>query len=241
MRHDENDSRIHPKAAKAQQPISQAVPIVFVPALLGTELLRKSKDDGEYESVYVTPSIGLNLKTPVISLPTKWRNTNDSLPVQEKDDIIPGKVLEKIQLNCCCNITLIDQYSTFCRHFAECHSNFYTFNYDWRRDLNETTDKLIKFLEDISLSHGSAQVISHSMGCLISLAALKARPSIFHSALFVGGNFGGGAGFYPTNTIVSSSLVINIIFKNRMGSMFTECANDYVLIIGQFVSSIIVF
>ncbi len=89
MRHDENDNRIHPKAAKVQQ-IPQTVPIVFVPALLGTELLRKSKDDCEYELFYVTPSIGLNLKTPVISLPTKWSQINNSIPIQEKDDIVPG-------------------------------------------------------------------------------------------------------------------------------------------------------
>ncbi len=40
----------------------------------------------------------------------------------------------------------------------------------------------------------------HSMGCLITLAALHTKPSLFHSVLFCGGNFGGGAGFYPTNT-----------------------------------------
>jgi pimeloyl-ACP methyl ester carboxylesterase len=182
------------------------IPIVFVPALLGTELIRESDSSSKGdELVYVTPSIGLNLNSPEISLPLQWHHSEDhsSLPVQAKDDIIPGKVMEKIKLDCCCPITLIDQYSTFCQHYRSTHhSAFYTFAYDWRRDLNESTDNLLAFLEEVRSKHGIVpQVISHSMGCLIAMAALHTKPSSFHSVIFAGGNFGGGAGFYPTNTV----------------------------------------
>ncbi len=192
--------------------MTSAIPVVFVPALFGTELGRKKNGDRGVELVYVTPSIGLNAKCPDISLPLMKWNLNDnvpgSLPRQEMDDIVPGMILEKIQLSCCCNITLLDQYSTFSQHYAkEVDSPFYTYNYDWRRDLNETTDKLIEFLQQIKNRHGSAvQVVAHSMGCLITLAALNTSPCVFNSVLLVGGNFGGGAGFYPTNTIVSQLL-----------------------------------
>lgn len=180
------------------------IPIVFVPALFGTELVRRKKTRDEL--VYVTAAIGLNAKSPDISLPLRWDQKDgdpSSLPKQEMDDIAPASVMKKIQLSCFCNITLLDQYSTFCQHFEEkVDAPFYVFNYDWRRDLNESTDKLIEFLTEIKDRHGSSsQVISHSMGCLIALAALKTNPFIFNSVLFVGGNFGGGAGFYPTNTI----------------------------------------
>ncbi len=118
---------------------------------------------------------------------------------------------------------MIDQYSTFCRHFAGGHSSFYTFNYDWRRDLNETTDKLIMFLEDIRSSHGSVpQVISHSIGCLILLAALKERPSI--SQCFVCRWKFRWWGRILSNEYNCKFSTRNQ-YKNRMGSMFILCAN----------------
>lgn len=180
--------------------ISSTIPIVFVPALFGSELVRKNGDDNKI--VYVTASIGLNIRSPDISLPLKWHYKDDdskSLPKQHVDDIVPGMVLEQVKLSC---VTLLDQYSKFCQHYEKkSASSFYSFAYDWRRDLNESTDNLVFFLERIKQKHNAAaQVISHSLGCLIALAALKTNPSLFHSALFVGGNFGGGAGFYPTNT-----------------------------------------
>jgi len=183
------------------------IPIVFVPALLGTELIRTHEAENnshqvEEELVYVTSAIGLNLKSPDISLPIKWTHDiedPDSLPVQEKDNIVPGNVMETIQF-CCC--TVLNQYKDFCDHYRRMASkSFYTFEYDWRRDLNETTNKFVSYLKDICARHSCApQVVSHSMGCLIALAAFKSDPSLFHSVIFAGGNFGGGAGFYPTNT-----------------------------------------
>mmetsp|Transcript_3723 Transcript_3723/g.4885 ORF Transcript_3723/g.4885 Transcript_3723/m.4885 type:complete len:481 (+) Transcript_3723:313-1755(+) len=186
--------------------------IVFVPALMGTELMRQNacndeKAIKENDLVYVTPSIGLKIDTPDLSLPLQWQfsDDKDKLPVQVKGDIQAGMVLEKIQFNCCCSVTILDQYSTFCEHYrskSNSFNHFYTFPYDWRRDLNETTGNLLIFLADIKAKHNgnSPQVVSHSMGCLVTLAALHTDPSLFHSAIFAGGNFAGGSGFYPTNT-----------------------------------------
>uniref|UniRef100_A0A7S4SDI4 Uncharacterized protein n=1 Tax=Ditylum brightwellii TaxID=49249 RepID=A0A7S4SDI4_9STRA len=191
-------------------------PIVFVPALMASELERQTKGKNGKdppEKVYITPSIGLGLSTPSIALPITWTDatSNDddddqscSLK-QDKDDIVPVEVLNKIELKCCCSsIPIIDQYSTFTKYFEDEYGEdvFYTFPYDWRRDLNESTDLLLEFLQEVKQKHNgkAAQVISHSMGCLIALAAYHANHELFHSALFCGAMFGGGFGFYPTNT-----------------------------------------
>jgi hypothetical protein len=191
------------------------IPIVFVPALMGTTLHKHKHQHGtdnvdEAQTVYITSSIGLGLDTPDLALPIKWKHNvgddtasdNELLPKQLKDDIHPGESLKSIKLNlcCCASITVLDQYSSFYKHF-ERFRNVYTFGYDWRRDLNETTDHLLEFLQTIKAKHGvPAQVVSHSMGCLIALAACNAHPYLFHSNCFVGGMFAGGIGFYPMNT-----------------------------------------
>jgi pimeloyl-ACP methyl ester carboxylesterase len=179
--------------SKSNFPISSKIPIVFVPALMGTTLVN---DDNI--NVYVTAATGMGLDTPNLKLPIKWNcNDGDVLPVQEKDDIRPSKPLKSIKLG---PIKILNQYSTFCKHFEQ-YDNFHSFAYDWRRDLNETTNMLLEFLEYIKRRYGvSAQVISHSMGCLVAVAAYNINPELFHSTLFCGGNFAGGFGFYPTNT-----------------------------------------
>ncbi len=196
------------------------IPIVFVPALMGTTLYRhqQSSDsrNDEEQSVYVTSAIGLGLDTPDLALPIEWKNnvrgdtdlycTNDNsinqVPTQSKDDILPGEALKSITLDlcCCASITVLEQYASFYEQFEK-FRHFHTFAYDWRRDLNESTEYLLEFLEKIKSKYGvSAQVVSHSMGCLIALAACNTCPTLFHSNCFVGGMFGGGVGFFPMNT-----------------------------------------
>lgn len=177
--------------------ISLSVPVVFVPSFLGSVLV----DDSDKE-VYVTASIGLALDTPNIKLPITWNCRDGKLPTQEKDDIRPKSPLKSVKFEFCgcTSIPILHQYSTFCNHFEQ-YDNFHSFGYDWRRDLNETTDLLLDYLERIKVRYGvAAQVISHSMGCLIAVAAYNTEPSLFHSTLFCGGMFAGGFGFYPTNT-----------------------------------------
>ena len=188
----------------SEKKIRFSVPVVFVPALMGSTLVDSSDRD-----VYVTASTGLGLDTPNLKLPIKWKYQNGKRPTQEKDNIRPRSPLKSVKLELCgcASITILHQYSTFCNHFEK-YDNFHTFEYDWRRDLNETTDLLLDFLEKIKVRYGVApQVISHSMGCLIALAAYNSNPSLFHSTLFCGGNFAGGFGFYPTN---SSGMIVGL-------------------------------
>lgn len=200
-------------------------PLVFVPALFGTELFRRGfPDDVEQheKKVFVTVRTALGLQTPDISLPLQQqghhadlRNNNDnrntaanveyrngirSVEDSEDDRIFPRGLMKGLRLKLCCfSYDAASHYGVFSQHFEANHPNFYVFDYDWRQDLNDTTEKLITFLCEIkNQHHGQApQVISHSMGCLVALAALHSDPSLFHSSVFVGGNFAGGSGYFP--------------------------------------------
>ena len=204
--------------------LDDGVPLVFVPGLMGSSL-HKDISKHKVHDVYVTGSIALGLDNPNLALPLKWNDyiddydpltltsgmNNDNgdekelqLPSQFKDDIYPGDPLQSIKLGskfcCCASITVMEQYTKFCNHFGQ-YAKFYNFAYDWRRDLNETTNLFLEFLDMIKAKHGiAAQVISHSMGCLIHVTACNMNPSLFHSNCFAGGMFAGGVGFYPTNT-----------------------------------------
>ncbi|KAH3743883.1 hypothetical protein Pelo_14707 [Pelomyxa schiedti] len=84
---------------------------------------------------------------------------------------------------------------------AQRGTQYYAFSYDWRRDLNESADDLIAFLTHIAATHNSKlQVIGHSMGGLITLAALNARPDLFDSVVFAGTPFGTGTAFLEDST-----------------------------------------
>jgi len=197
-------------------------PLVFVPALFGTELFRRGSPDdpdAHEKKVFVTVRTALGLETPDISLPLQqkrhhadlqsddksWNTTantehRDDISSSEDHKIFPRGLMKGLRLSLCCfSYDAADHYGTFSRYFEANHPNFYVFDYDWRLDLNDTTDKLITFLSDIKIQHNgqAPQVISHSMGCLVTLAALHSDSSLFHSSIFVAGNFAGGSGYFP--------------------------------------------
>jgi len=115
------------------RPEPMSIPLIFVPAFMGTELkhkdcYQKNNVNGNSNSngngngngngnnndlVYVNWKIGLNLSTPDLSLPLKWDCTSQGdnnditstssselspscLPVQAKDDIVPGGAMEQM-------------------------------------------------------------------------------------------------------------------------------------------------
>ncbi len=117
--------------------------------------------------------------SPDLSLPLHWNGD-----VQQRDNLVAGAPLRTV-----CGR---DIYASFLDWAEQSRLPFYPFAYDWRRDNLENTQKFVEFLETISEQNGDAkvQVVAHSMGGLISFAALNRRPDLFHSILFAGVPFG---------------------------------------------------
>lgn len=61
------------------------------------------------------------------------------------------------------------------------------FGYDWRLDLNQTSDQLVDFLKKLRRETGKPSiVIAHSMGGLVTHGALNKNPELFRGIIDVG-------------------------------------------------------
>ncbi|KAJ3326525.1 hypothetical protein HDU76_012857 [Blyttiomyces sp. JEL0837] len=69
---------------------------------------------------------------------------------------------------------------------------FHPFPYDWRRELQWSSDSLIEFVEGILQKNGGkpVTVIAHSMGGLVTIRAVNHRPELFKGVIFEGTPFG---------------------------------------------------
>jgi pimeloyl-ACP methyl ester carboxylesterase len=119
-----------------------------------------------------------------------------------------------------------DVYASFLKWGQTYRRPFYPFAYDWRRDNLETTDAFLKFLNIVNERHGAAkvQVVAHSMGGLITFAALNRRPDLFHSVLFAGVPFGHALSFLEDMHAGTSTGMNKRILSARV--LFT-CASPY--------------
>lgn len=172
------------KAKMMRKKLRQQVPIVTIPGFKGSVLER---EDGTV--VWLTAAQASGYNTPNIALPMKWHDG-----VQETDDIHAIHTLKAVTV-----IPYLYEpqiYGEWIRKITDekCHS--YEFSYDWRRSLLETLGKFLAYLRWISAKHNGKkiQVVAHSMGGLLTLAALNIEPDLFHSILFAGVPFRGGPG-----------------------------------------------
>jgi pimeloyl-ACP methyl ester carboxylesterase len=126
---------------------------------------------------------GFGLASPDLRLPLQWDGD-----VQRHDGLLAIEPLRRVAWQ--------SIYAPFL-DWAERTRRFHPFAYDWRRDNHESVDNFVAFLTRVRDQHGGAkvQVVAHSMGGLISFAALNRRPDLFHSALFAGVPFTPGLSF----------------------------------------------
>lgn len=155
------------------------VPIVFIHGIKGSVLFESG---GGVRWIAWQQAFGLS--SPVLSLPLQWNGD-----VQQRDSLVAQAPLRKVAWQAI--------YAPFLDWAPTSGRAFRPFTYDWRRDNRENTAKFIKFLESISQESGGAriQVVAHSMGGLITFAALNRRPDLFHSVLFAGVPFGHNISF----------------------------------------------
>ncbi|MCE9598260.1 MAG: hypothetical protein K8S54_09865 [Spirochaetia bacterium] len=170
-----------------QKPVEDPVPLVFIHGIKGSAL---GDDQGKRHWLTIGQALGLSKSR--ISLPTEWNGeeqARDSLKATEALDgvyLIPGLVGEKI-------------YGPFLKAARKMDRPVYVFAYDWRRDNLENLKLFINFLKETSAANGNKkiQVVAHSMGGLITRAALADSPELFQSVIFAGVPFHGGVGFLP--------------------------------------------
>lgn len=171
--------------------VAKKIPLVFIHGIKGS-VLKDSADQVQWVSL--TQALGLS--TSNLALPLKWEQGT----IQGVDNLKPGGILEKI--------TFLPQvfekqiYGKWLEKARKFNRPFYPFAYDWRRDNLETLEQFKSFLEKIySETHTKIQVVAHSMGGLITLAALNQMPHVFQSVVFVGVPFTGGLSFLPDLTV----------------------------------------
>ncbi|KAI9329690.1 hypothetical protein DFJ73DRAFT_964236 [Zopfochytrium polystomum] len=95
------------------------------------------------------------------------------------------------------------------------------FPYDWRRELQHSSDALEKFVEEIVQKNGGkpVTVIAHSMGGLVTIRAVNRRPELFKGVVFEGTPFGAvptvlwafnrGAFFLPNADLFGPSVMFH--------------------------------
>ena len=156
----------------------EAPPVVVVPGILGSELLRP---DGTH--------LWLNLRNALghhdLSLPFR-------LPFSEsRDDLVPGgligvdTVLPRVfGFTEYADLLQLLASAGFGRDRQERHRAYHVFTYDWRRDLVESARRLGEWLDERASAAGDPElrfnVIGHSMGALVARYYLRygaAEPS----------------------------------------------------------------
>lgn len=186
-----------PDAAMIQS--ETALPLVFIPGLNGSLL-----EDPQSKSHWLTVPVALALSTPQLALPLQWENGN-----QKGDDLRPAGVVMDVSL--ISGVIGQDVYAPWVKFAGQITDRpLHIFSYDWRRDNNESSARFEAFLDELSQRYGGkkVQVVSHSMGGMITLTVLNRRPELFDRVVFTGVPFRGGIG-YMDNMHLGVSIGLN--------------------------------
>lgn len=176
---------------------SESAPLVFVHGLNGAMLADSSGD-----LQYVTALQALGLSTPDLRLPLEWEDG-----AQARDDLQALRPVLEVPV---LPGVAVDVYRPFVdRMLAREGRPFFAFAYDWRRDNNENADRLREFLEALRSDYGRpARIVAHSMGGMLTLAALNEAPELVERVVFAGVPFKGGPG-YLDNLYLGTSIGFN--------------------------------
>lgn len=160
-------------------------PIIFVPGFKGSLLSYPNKGTD-----WLTGTVALGLRTPRMSLPLTFeggRQSNDGRAATgalETVTIIPTLIEEAV-------------YAPWLATLKSLGRPWYVFAYDWRRDNTESAARLAEFVKDVRGRHASQtiDIVAHSMGGLVTLAALHDGLDGIGQVIFAGSPFRGGVGF----------------------------------------------
>lgn len=199
-------------------------PVVFIHGHMGGVLV-----DSLGKKVWLSPRMGLGLETPNLSLPIEWDNN-----IQKKDELKAVEPIKEVSIL----FGLIGKkiYGPWLEAVNQFSNiEFYNFSYDWRRDNNETADLFAEFLKKIKQKHGGkkVQVVSHSMGGIITLTIWNENPDLIDKVVFAGVPFRGGLG-YLDNLYLGTPVGLNnkilspeVIFTHPTFCAFFPAGQDF--------------
>mmetsp|Transcript_35934 Transcript_35934/g.47422 ORF Transcript_35934/g.47422 Transcript_35934/m.47422 type:complete len:414 (-) Transcript_35934:88-1329(-) len=171
-------------------------PLVLIHGMKGSHLQKRKAEDSQrdLERAWLTTPGLLSLETPELSLPLDWSGNT-----QLCDDLEVGSTIDSVKIRLTKNLKLdlVPIYGPFMQQALLSDRDFFTFEWDWRRDLGEATVLLEDFLMKLSAKYDgqSVQVVAHSMGGLITLPIVNKKPELFAGIIFAGVPFGTGINY----------------------------------------------
>ncbi|KAJ3101524.1 hypothetical protein HDU96_009940 [Phlyctochytrium bullatum] len=153
--------------------------VVFVPGFYGSNLNNRETD----AKGWITMEMIWNFVHADVGLSPR-------LKYGQEDDHVPVSIIESIgPINICKDLVKEMKLLEACRGGD---MRFHAFAYDWRRELQYSSEELENFLQEKYNANGNKPmtVIAHSMGGLITLSTLNRRPELFRKVVFVGTPFG---------------------------------------------------
>lgn len=160
-------------------------PVIFIHGLKGARLVTPA---GRCD--WLTGAMALGLRTPDLALPCRFEGDR-----QAGDDRAAAAPLDKVTV-----VPWVleeNVYGPWLETLRRSGRPWRAFAYDWRRDNAESATAFKAFVEQVRREFGDAPVdiVAHSMGGLIALAALHGGLRGVERALFAGSPLQGGIGF----------------------------------------------
>ena len=167
-------------------------PIVLVHGYTACHLVER--DSGSRRYLQLFGLFGVTI--PALQLPMQWEKDEATGKLRQKtDELVPGEIIydpvgplsgligQRIIGNLVDDLRAkygkettvhgrLDSTTDRARYDPEKQRLFF-FTYDWRRDNNESSERLRNFLSDLKETHELPQVVAHSNGGLLAYVALN--------------------------------------------------------------------
>jgi pimeloyl-ACP methyl ester carboxylesterase len=167
------------------------VPLVFIPGIKGSSLVDEQK-----KVQWLDIFEAMALRTPNIKLPLTWDQNNH----QGADSLVATEPLKQIDFFF--NLFQYPIYKNWLKGAEDLGHPFLSFAYDWRRDNEETLDKLTLFITKVFEENGKRKIniVGHSMGGMLTFAFAGIHPEMIQNLFIAGSPLQGGIGFLPDLT-----------------------------------------
>ncbi|KAI8851347.1 hypothetical protein BC829DRAFT_387209 [Chytridium lagenaria] len=169
----------HPDCSHRHPFGSLAGDVVLIPGFYGSNLNDKDTD----AKGWITMEMVWNLVHASVELPPDFK-------YGQRDNHVAESIIESVgPINLCRDFIKEMRALELC---SGGNMRFHVFPYDWRRELQHSSEEFEAHLTKMYNSNGNkpVTVIAHSMGGLVTLATVNRRPELFKRVVFAGTPFG---------------------------------------------------